>query len=67
MIYEDGSEYDGEWNMGLRHGQGAWKRKDGIFYSGGWEYDQPNGEGELEHEQTKYRYKGIYSHFSVCI
>ena len=58
MIYEDQSEYEGEWKTDLRHGEGLLKRKDGICYSGHWEYNQPNGEGVLENEQTKYKYTG---------
>lgn len=58
MVYEDLSEYDGEWRKGMRSGEGSWKRKDGICYTGQWLYDQPHGEGVLENEHKKYKYSG---------
>ena len=58
MTYEDLSQYDGEWKMDLRHGEGSWKRTNGICYSGSWENDQSHGEGTLENEITKYKYTG---------
>ena len=42
MVYADGRTYEGLWEAGLRHGQGAEKTPLGeIVYSGIWFNDQP--------------------------
>ena len=58
MLYHDGSEYTGEWHMGLRHGEGTWTGTDGIVYRGQWEYDQPHKKGEIE-IKSDYKYTGM--------
>lgn len=47
--YKTGSEYDGEWMGGLRHGQGTMKWADGARYVGNWSYNMASGKGKFFH------------------
>ena len=47
--YATGSEYDGEWMGGLRHGQGTMKYPDGARYVGNWSYNMASGKGKFFH------------------
>ena len=43
----DGSEFDGEWYAGKRHGRGKQVWKDGTIYEGYWLCDQTSGRGRM--------------------
>ncbi len=43
--YSDGSQYEGEFKNGKRHGRGVWLRTDGLRYEGEWQNDKPHGRG----------------------
>lgn len=44
-IYSDGSIYDGNFNNGIKSGQGTMTYPNGKRYVGNWENDKPNGQG----------------------
>eukprot|EP00657_Telonema_sp_P-1_P007836 TRINITY_DN28110_c0_g1_i1.p2 TRINITY_DN28110_c0_g1~~TRINITY_DN28110_c0_g1_i1.p2 ORF type:complete len:100 (-),score=36.93 TRINITY_DN28110_c0_g1_i1:77-376(-) len=47
--------YKGEWENGLRHGQGTQKLPGGGTYSGGWRKNQYHGTGRLsQHDGLEY-------------
>jgi hypothetical protein len=45
LTYKNGDKYEGDWQDGFRHGNGAlWIFKEGKYYlkyEGGWAYDKP--------------------------
>jgi len=45
--FQDGSQYQGEWYKGQRHGRGVYITSDGSRYDGSWHYDQRNGYGRF--------------------
>ena len=53
----DGSEYDGDWKDGKRHGYGIFKNKNHI-YEGEWVDDAPHGK--------VYSFEDTYS-FVACV
>lgn len=60
MTYEDGSTYEGLWELDLRHGQGTLTMKDDVIYSGQWELDQTSGKGDLNIPAAQYKYSGVF-------
>ena len=44
--YKNGDEYVGEWNRGIRSGQGKLTQSDRV-YEGSWINDKQNGQGKL--------------------
>jgi hypothetical protein len=47
QLFEDGTQYTGEWVGGWRHGRGWCKWEDGREFSGQWIQGQPNGPGKF--------------------
>ena len=47
IVYDDGTQYTGEWVNGWRHGRGWCKWKDGRGYAGQWIRGQPEGPGKF--------------------
>ena len=43
--YDDGFEYQGEWQDGKKHGIGTYTYPDGSKYVGEWKDDKKHGEG----------------------
>ena len=44
--YDDGAEYQGEWQDGKRHGIGTYTYPDGLKYVGEWSNGKKHGEGK---------------------
>jgi len=60
MNYQSGT-YVGQWQDGLRYGQGKFTWNNGDTYNGSWFEDKRHGEGVyIWHDGSKY--KGHYSH-----
>jgi hypothetical protein len=49
MTYEDGSQYEGEWEDGKRNGLGTMTYEDGSQYEGKWEDEKRNGLGKMSY------------------
>ena len=72
MKYRDGSSYNGQWEVGKRHGNGIMHYKNGDIYEGEWANDKRHGYGifnildrgvyEGEWEFDKMSGQGILSH-----
>lgn len=70
--FQDGSTYEGQFNLGLRHGFGRQIWKDGSIYEGYWEDDKCKGKGRLINQEghiyfgdwkdDKAEGKGIFKH-----
>ena len=45
--YENGDEYDGDFENGIRKGKGIYKQKNGFIFEGIWDNDVPNGFGKI--------------------
>lgn len=50
----EGVEYNGEWQNGLRHGEGILKYKNGSIYEGQWAYGQKSGKGKMTYASGNY-------------
>ena len=46
MIYDDGSEYEGEWVNGKADGFGIFRHSDRSIYEGFWKENHQNGQGK---------------------
>lgn len=55
----EGSEYEGEWVGGNRHGRGMQTWKDGSIYEGYWKNDMTNGRGRMIHANSSV-YEGSW-------
>jgi SH3-like domain-containing protein len=55
----DGRKYVGEFDDGVRSGQGLMTFPDGTKYIGSWQNDKPHGQGKLS-LINKYEYKGEF-------
>ena len=58
-MWNDGRKYVGEFQDGMRHGQGTYTMSDGSNYTGQWEGSMPNGEGVYTFADGKIE-KGIW-------
>ncbi len=58
MVFEDKGSYTGDWQYGLRHGQGEYVMSDGSVYRGQWAHDKAEGKGTLSIPYSKYTYNG---------
>lgn len=47
MEYKNGDRYEGEFDMGKKHGQGKYDYNDGDYYDGEWKNDSADGQGTL--------------------
>jgi hypothetical protein len=47
MIYQNKDVYEGEWHIGLKHGQGKYTFDAGGVYSGAWKNGNMDGEGSF--------------------
>ena len=57
--YADGSEYEGEWQDGKRHGTGTYISPTGTRYEGEWENDEASGHGVC-HYADGMKYDGQF-------
>ena len=57
--YADGSEYQGEWQYGKRHGTGTYISPTGTRYEGEWENDGASGHGVC-HYADGMKYDGQF-------
>ena len=57
--YADGSEYQGEWQDGKRHGTGTYISPTGTKYEGEWENDEASGHGVC-HYADGMKYDGEF-------
>ena len=57
--YADGSEYQGEWQDGKRHGTGTYISPTGTRYEGEWENDEASGHGVC-HYADGMKYDGQF-------
>jgi len=57
--YADGSEYQGEWQDGKRHGIGTYISPTGTKYEGEWENDEASGHGVC-HYADGMKYDGQF-------
>ena len=57
--YADGSEYQGEWQDGKRHGTGTYISPTGTKYEGEWENDEASGHGVC-HYADGMKYDGQF-------
>ena len=50
-LMDDGTKYDGEWDIttNRQHGRGAQEYPDGSYYEGAWVQGQVSGKGRLIH------------------
>lgn len=58
MVYPDNSSYNGDWQLGRRHGHGEYVMSDGSVYRGLWAKDKPHGRGTLSIPYISYTYSG---------
>ncbi|KAJ7393708.1 hypothetical protein OS493_003366 [Desmophyllum pertusum] len=59
MMYSDKkSMFEGEWMLGLRHGQGVLTCASGASYRGHWEFDKQTGRGMYTDPSASYHYEG---------
>ena len=58
--YADGSQYEGEYKLGLKHGHGIYSCADGTFYDGGWKDDGFHGMGTSYHAEVDSAYEGMH-------
>ena len=49
MVYANGDYYEGEWEAGLRQGEGVLVYANGNVYEGQWEGDKKEGKGRFSH------------------
>ena len=49
MVYASGDYFEGEWEAGLRHGEGVLVYANGNVYEGEWEGDKKEGKGRFSH------------------
>ena len=49
MVYANGDYYEGEWEAGLRQGEGVLVYANGNVYEGQWEGDNKEGKGRFSH------------------
>ena len=52
--YISGSEYEGEWLGGFRHGKGKATWPDGSNYEGDWNFGYPYGKGTFTHSDGEF-------------
>lgn len=57
--YENGDNYEGQVERGLKHGQGIYTWQDGTIYKGQWKKDQEHGYGEKKFANGD-RYVGLW-------
>lgn len=60
-VYANGDKYDGEFVLGVRHGQGTYQCaavNGGSCYEGGWAADRRTGQGTCVYPEEGYRYAG---------
>ena len=50
MSYANGSEYEGMWKNGKKHGPGKKVNEDGTKYEGNYKNDKPHGLGKYTWE-----------------
>lgn len=71
MVYSDNSSYNGDWQLGMRHGHGEFVMSDGSVYRGLWSKDKPHGRGTLSIPYTSYTYSGktiiMYVYFLITL
>lgn len=60
LILISGSSYNGEWNKGVREGQGTYIWPNGDSYQGGWARDAPNGLGTYRFKDSTVRLQGTF-------
>lgn len=70
--FQDGATYEGQFNLGVRHGFGRQVWVDGSIYEGYWENDKCNGKGRLINSEghvyfgdwtdDKAEGKGVFKH-----
>ena len=55
MHEENGDVYEGQWNDGVKHGQGKQTYQKGniVYYSGGWSNGKKNGEGQIKYRDER--------------
>ncbi len=61
MMWEDGTQYTGEWENGQQSGLGTMRWENGDEYTGSWENDLMNGEGTY-HWDNGDEYAGEWEH-----
>ena len=49
MVYANGDYFEGEWEAGLRQGDGVLVYANGNVYEGQWEADKKEGKGRFSH------------------
>ena len=52
------SFYQGQWERGMKWGQGKMTYASGNFYEGNWENNKRNGHGVMHWLSTNERYSG---------
>ena len=60
MKYADGSVYDGEYKMDMRHGTGTYSYVNGDTYAGGWANGVKHGKGCYFFAQTRCQFLGFW-------
>ena len=60
----DGSNYEGDFQGGKRHGYGTMNFINGARYEGQWENDEPMGSGKLF--KKDYVIEGIWNNLENC-
>ncbi|KRX08486.1 Protein kinase-like domain [Pseudocohnilembus persalinus] len=59
--YPDGSKYEGEQQLGLRHGVGKLYLPNGEWYDGSWLQDKRQGRGKQHYKSGNLKYEGEFS------
>ena len=60
MIFEDGTTYEGQWQLGQAHGQGRLEVANGTIYEGLWVRSVAYGKGRLIDVETETKYVGDF-------
>ena len=62
MVYANGDYYEGEWEAGLRQGEGVLVYANGNVYEGQWEGDNKEGKGRFSHASGVIQVFLAYQH-----
>ena len=58
--YSNGDKYVGEWQSGIRNGQGTYTNADGKKYVGEWKNGKQHGMGTLTYAGDRIPLEGIW-------